>query len=338
MAGVLLILARSAPDASARNPVLGNLLMFASVVVWGVYTMLAKRLADEDALAITACVAAMGTFLLVPPALVEAARAPLPAITAAGWLRIAYLGAFPSALCYLLFSRALRDLDASQVGAFINLIPVIGVASGVAFLGETMTPFAIAGGALVFAGVWISSRGASGQAAATATSVAPPGPRLGPHDEEPARIGGRDDGRAGAPGPAREPLGRRPGHALVVRHARQDHAAGVRDLVPDRGEPRAGGREVAALRGGPSHAGRRGPRAPAVGRAQHVQAGTAFGARPDQGGEPAGRARRARERAGRLGTAFERPAERARRAPACPAPSAVARSRPSTMSRGPLSR
>ena len=158
VAGVLLILARSAPDASARNPVLGNLLMFASVVVWGVYTMLAKRLADEDALAITACVAAMGTLLLVPPALMEAARAPLPAITTAGWLRIAYLGAFPSALCYLLFSRALRDLDASQVGAFINLIPVIGVASGVAFLGETMTPVAIAGGALVFAGVWISSR------------------------------------------------------------------------------------------------------------------------------------------------------------------------------------
>jgi drug/metabolite transporter (DMT)-like permease len=120
--------------------------------------MLAKRLANEDALPITACVAAMGTVLLVPPALMEAAGAPLPAITLVGWLRIAYLGAFPSALCYLLFSRALRDLDAGQVGAFINLVPVVGVASGVAFLGETMTALAVVGGGLVLAGVWISTR------------------------------------------------------------------------------------------------------------------------------------------------------------------------------------
>lgn len=158
VAGVLLILVQAAPDAKARAPVVGNLLMFGSVLVWGGYTMLAKRLANEDALAITACVAAMGTVLLVPPALMEAAGAPLPAITLVGWLRITYLGAFPSALCYLLFSRALRDLDAGQVGAFINLIPVVGVASGVAFLGETMTPLAIVGGGLVLAGVWISTR------------------------------------------------------------------------------------------------------------------------------------------------------------------------------------
>jgi hypothetical protein len=54
--------------------------------------MIPARCHDPDALAITACVAAMGTVLLVPPAIVEAAGLPLPAITPAGWLRIAYLG------------------------------------------------------------------------------------------------------------------------------------------------------------------------------------------------------------------------------------------------------
>jgi drug/metabolite transporter (DMT)-like permease len=67
-------------------------------------------------------------------------------------------GALASAACYLLYSRALRDLEASQVGTFTNLVPVIGVASGVVFLGETITPLAIVGGALVLAGIWISSR------------------------------------------------------------------------------------------------------------------------------------------------------------------------------------
>jgi drug/metabolite transporter (DMT)-like permease len=159
LAGVLLIVARAAPDARAQDPGLGNLLMFASVLAWGAYTVLAKRVAGEDIVTVTTCVALMGTTWLIPPALVEAARGTTPVVTVEGWLRIAYLGAFPSALCYLFYGRALRDLEASQVGAFINLVPVLGVASGVAFLGERITPLALVGGALVFAGVWISTRG-----------------------------------------------------------------------------------------------------------------------------------------------------------------------------------
>jgi drug/metabolite transporter (DMT)-like permease len=158
MAGVLLIVARSAPDAGARSPVLGNALMFASVLVWGAYTMLAKRLAHVDPVAVTAVVSALGTLMLVPVAVVEALRGPTPPITPANWLRVVYLGAFPSAAAYLCYGRALRELDASQVGTFINLVPVIGVASGVVILGDRITATAILGGVFVLAGVWLSAR------------------------------------------------------------------------------------------------------------------------------------------------------------------------------------
>ena len=94
--------------------------------------------------------------MLIPAALLEMANAPTPAISGPTWLRILYLGALPSAASYLLYSRALRDLDASQVGAITNLSPVIGAVSGVVLLGETITPLAVAGGALVLAGVWMS--------------------------------------------------------------------------------------------------------------------------------------------------------------------------------------
>jgi drug/metabolite transporter (DMT)-like permease len=43
------------------------------------------------------------------------------------------------------------------VGIFINLVPVLGVVSGVVLLGETISPIALVGGLLVLAGVWISS-------------------------------------------------------------------------------------------------------------------------------------------------------------------------------------
>jgi drug/metabolite transporter (DMT)-like permease len=156
--GVLLIVARSTPDASAPSPLIGNLLMFGSVVLWGFYTVLAKRFADVDPAVFTAAITVIGTVMLVPAALIESGRALVSPISTEGWLRITYLGAMPSALAYLLYSRALRDLDASQVGIFINLVPVLGVVSGVVFLGETITGLGILGGVLVLVGVWISSR------------------------------------------------------------------------------------------------------------------------------------------------------------------------------------
>lgn len=157
VAGVALIVATQA-DAAARDPLLGNALAFASVLSWSVYTILAKRMADADPIAVTAVISLIGTGMLVPAALLENAHVSLSSIPAAGWLPIIYLGALASAVGYLLYIRALRDIDASLVGTFINLSPVIGVVSGVLVLGESITPTAIAGGAMVLAGVWISSK------------------------------------------------------------------------------------------------------------------------------------------------------------------------------------
>jgi drug/metabolite transporter (DMT)-like permease len=159
VAGVLLIVSRTTPDANARDPLTGNLLMFGTVLAWSVYTMLAKRAADLDPLLVTAGVSALGTLMLVPAALVETPRGVASTISVASWIKIVYLGAFASAGSYLFYNRALRDLEASQVGAFVNLVPVIGAVSGVVVLGETLAPLAMLGGALVIGGVWIASRG-----------------------------------------------------------------------------------------------------------------------------------------------------------------------------------
>ena len=157
IAGVVLIIAQTAPDASARDPLLGNALGVASVVSWGAYTILAKRIADADPIAVTAVVSLVGTVLLIPAALIENADVSLASIPADGWGAIIYLGALASAVSYLLYTRALRDIDASLVGTFVNLSPVIGVISGVLVLGEPIATIAIVGGVMVLAGVWISS-------------------------------------------------------------------------------------------------------------------------------------------------------------------------------------
>lgn len=152
--GVALIVARADPGASARDPLLGNLLTFGSVVVWSTYTILAKRVSNADPIAVTAIITLVGTIMLGPAALIENNWRP---ITRDALIAVVYLGAFASAGSYLLYNRSLRDLDATLVGIFINLSPVIGVATGVLFLREPITGLAIVGGALVLAGVWIAT-------------------------------------------------------------------------------------------------------------------------------------------------------------------------------------
>ena len=68
------------------------------------------------------------------------------------------MGVICSALGYLIWNWSLQHLDASQAANCVNLIPVVGVASGALVLGEAVTGVQLAGGALVLAGVWLVIR------------------------------------------------------------------------------------------------------------------------------------------------------------------------------------
>jgi drug/metabolite transporter (DMT)-like permease len=155
IAGIILIMALAGTNADAPNPLLGNLLMLGAVVVWSVYTILAKRLAHIDQVVVTAGGTVIGALLLVPATLIEfwQSGAAFPAISGSGWLSIIYLGAISSAGGLLLYNRSLEYLDASQTANFLNLMPVVAVATAVLFLGENITGWQLAGGALVLLGV-----------------------------------------------------------------------------------------------------------------------------------------------------------------------------------------
>lgn len=160
--GVLIVFSGSA-SGSAGSSLLGSLLMFVSVVCWGLYTALAKRVAGFDTLVITVAVTGTGALLLLPLASYEIAMAhlagdglaPLPWI---GWVELLYLGGIASGVAYLFYNASLRHLDASEVGVYTNLIPIVGVLCGVVVLGDPLSARAIIGGVVVMFGVWITSR------------------------------------------------------------------------------------------------------------------------------------------------------------------------------------
>lgn len=160
--GVAAIFVQGTPSPTARAPWLGNLLMLGAVIAWSVYTVLAKRLAGTAALTIATWVTLIGTLFLGAGAWLEGRSAATPHLTPEGWAVIIYLGIFPSALSFVLYSHALRHLRASQVAIFVNLVPVVGVLAGVLAMGDSLSSSALLGGALVLTGAWISTRSPSG--------------------------------------------------------------------------------------------------------------------------------------------------------------------------------
>lgn len=157
VAGVLVVFSGSATEG-ARNALLGNVLMFASVLSWGLYTSLAKRVAHIDAIVVTACIMGIGAAMLAPMAAYEVLQQGWPQLSMKGWGGLVFLGVLASGVAYVMYNDALRHMDAGQAGAFTNLIPIVGVATGVLVLGETLTLRAIAGGVLVMIGVWAANR------------------------------------------------------------------------------------------------------------------------------------------------------------------------------------
>jgi drug/metabolite transporter (DMT)-like permease len=157
IAGVVLVISFGKSDETASQPVLGALLMLASVAAWALYTVLAKRVAEADEMLITAVSMSLATVMLLPLVLFELRDHSWPAFSSAAWLNILYLGVIASGAAFVIYNRALRDLDASAVGVWINLAPIIGVVSAVLFLGESLHPWQIAGAAIALAGMWLSS-------------------------------------------------------------------------------------------------------------------------------------------------------------------------------------
>ena len=104
--------------------------MFISAVLWGIYTSMAKRVATYDPLQVTAGIVGAGAVMLVPLAAFEVGAEGMPSVDLQGWLGMAYLGAGASGVAYLMYSAALKHVDASEAGVYTNLIPIVGVITG----------------------------------------------------------------------------------------------------------------------------------------------------------------------------------------------------------------
>ncbi len=136
---------------------LGNLLIFAGVATWAIYTVQGRRMANNHRpwLVSTTAATSAAIYLTLPLTIGEIAMQGPPEFTGSAIASILYLGLFAQAMAYALWNLALRDVGGSVAGAYVNLVPVIGVVLALS-VGETMTAMQWVGGITVGVGVWLN--------------------------------------------------------------------------------------------------------------------------------------------------------------------------------------
>lgn len=133
---------------------LGDVVVFAAMVSWALYTLWLRGIPPEiDRIGLMAVQIGVAFSVLVPLYLAERAFGYAPRWNPESFAALAYLGVFPSVLAYLFYNIGVARVGPARAGMFIHLIPAFGVALAVLFLGETVQGYHLAGIAAILAGI-----------------------------------------------------------------------------------------------------------------------------------------------------------------------------------------
>ena len=157
-AGVVMLIAFS--GGSGGGSLHGNLLVLSASLSAAVYVLIARHmLVTRSALFLTAFQLLFGALFMLPLVIGEALLVGYrqPTVEAVGGL--VYLTLFCSVLAYLMLNYAYRFIEASKASVFVNLVPVVAVASAFLILDERFTTGQFGAALIVVAGVWLTNRG-----------------------------------------------------------------------------------------------------------------------------------------------------------------------------------
>lgn len=139
----------------------GDLLLILSGVAYAGYSLLGRGVLTRHPVSrVTAHSVVWGALSIAPLALYEWHVGPPPAWTAGAIAGTVYLGVVITALGYGVWNWCLERVGAARVAAFVNVQPLAGALLGVWWLREPLTPFLVAGGVLIVAGLHLTVNGA----------------------------------------------------------------------------------------------------------------------------------------------------------------------------------
>ena len=158
--GVLCIVARGDPAVLLGLQLnIGDLWVLASAVGWAAYTLLLPhRPAALHQYAFLAAIAVVGLIAMLPVYGWEIHNGRLIRPSLAAYAAIAYTGIFPAFLGYLLWNRGVVEVGPSRAGLFMHLMPAFGILLAIVFLAERPMLYHLVGIALIFGGIFLTTR------------------------------------------------------------------------------------------------------------------------------------------------------------------------------------
>lgn len=153
VAGIALLAGKPGPG----RDLLGDAMCLTAMVGTAVWVLLTRRIAwavgPVEAAVLQFLV---GLVVLLPLAALR--EGPHPALSAAGWGAVGFLGLVCTAVTFGLWNWGVMRVEAARAGVIANLEPLIGVSLGVALLGEHVTPLSAAGGATLLVSAYLATR------------------------------------------------------------------------------------------------------------------------------------------------------------------------------------
>ena len=140
--------------ALTSDTTLGNLMIFAAVVAWALYTLIGKPLVEKyGALRTTGLNMAVGALIYLPIGLLTSDMSEVSVISAISWTEILYMAIMASVVNYFLWFYALGKLETSRVAIFQNLQPVMTTVLALLLGTATITTNFVVGGVMALIGV-----------------------------------------------------------------------------------------------------------------------------------------------------------------------------------------
>jgi drug/metabolite transporter (DMT)-like permease len=138
---------------------LGSLILLSPPFLWATYSIIGKKIMEKyDAFLIVAYVNMLGGLCLVPFSLIEGSFHLIFTMSLYGWLAILFLSVTCSVLGYYIWFYVLKQVKAAVTSSFLFAEPLITALLAITFVGETINLFIVAGGFLIFAGVYLVTR------------------------------------------------------------------------------------------------------------------------------------------------------------------------------------
>lgn len=155
LGGVTALSLSGSAQATAPNPVLGNVLEFLAMVCAAGSMLAIKHLSTRyGPWLLTGMQAALGTVFFLPGAL-QLGSVGLSSVPPIAWASVVYLGVAVTLGAFGLYNTALSMMASNRAALAINLVPAVAMGAGWLALGETLTPVqlvacAVTVGAVVF--------------------------------------------------------------------------------------------------------------------------------------------------------------------------------------------